>query len=341
MNDTQNVTIVIPNYNGLKYLSDCLNSLVSQSYKNYDAIIVDNASADQSVQFIKANFPQFSIIENKINMGFSKAVNQAARAIKDGLIIVINNDTVLDPTWLEELVKFSNSHKDFGSCQSKILLYDTNKVNTIGNEIFFLGQGWCGGYGKSSDLYTTIKEITYCSGASMMIRKEVLDSVGYFDDEEVFMYHDDLDLGWRLLLSGYKNYLVPGSVIRHKYQYSRNARKYYYLEISRLVCIIKYYQLKTILLILPALLLMELMTLVFALQGGWFVDKLKTYGYVLSNLKRLLRKRSNVQKLRKVPDSDIMNHFVGSITFSELNNPLLKIANGLFTAYFRLVKIFV
>lgn len=341
MSNTQNVTLVIPNYNGSNYLSDCLNSLVNQSYKNYKVIIVDNASTDRSIQFIKDNFPQFSLIENKTNAGFSKAVNQASRSISDGLIVIINNDIVLDPRWLEELINFSNIHPDFGACQSKILLYGTDKVNTAGNEIFFLGHGWSGGYGNPGDMYTAIKEVTYCSGASMMIKKEVLDRVGYFDDEEVFMYHDDLDIGWRLLLLGYKNYLAPGSVIYHKYQYNRNVKKFYYLEISRFVCIIKYYRLKTILLLMPAMLLMELATLLFSLKQGWFKDKLKTYTYVLFNLKRLLRKRNAIQKQRKVSDKEVMDHFVGSIVFPELDSPLLKVANGFFRAYFWFIKMFV
>lgn len=341
MRDKQNATIIVPNYNGERYLSDCLTSLASQSYKKYHVVIVDNASADQSVQFIKTNFPQFSIIENKTNVGYSKAVNQAAKLVTDGLIIIINNDTVLDHKWLEELINFSDSHSDFGACQSKILLYGTDKVNTAGNEIFFLGHGWSGGYGKPSDMYTTIKEVTYCSGASMMIKKEVLDRIGYFDDEEVFMYHDDLDLGWHLLLLGYKNYLAPDSIIYHKYQYNRNIKKYYFLEVSRFVCILKYYKLKTILLLIPAFVLMEFGIILFALRQGWLKDKLQTYTYVLFNLKRLLHKRNIIQKQRKVDDRDVITHFVGEITFLELHSSYIKTADVLFKAYFKFIKPFV
>lgn len=341
MDDKKNVTIIIPNYNGERYLSDCLTSLANQSYKNYHAILVDNASTDKSVQYLKTNFPQFFVIENKINAGYSKAVNQAAKMVTDGLIIVINNDTVLDEKWLEALVDFSGKYGDFGSCQSKILLYNTDRVNTVGNKIFFLGYGWSGGYGEPGNKYTTVDEVTYCSGASMMIKKEVLDRIGYFDDEEVFMYHDDLDLGWHLLLLGYKNYLVPGSIIYHKYQYSRNKKKYYYLEVSRYVCIIKYYKLKTILLIMPALLIMDLGTLMFSIKQGWFKDKVRSYAYILTNLKRLMRKRAKIQGQRKVPDKDILNHFVGAVTFPEMNASSLGIANGFFQAYYKFVKIFI
>lgn len=341
MGSPQKVTVIIPNYNGAKYLSDCLNSLTRQSYSDFNVFIVDNASADDSVQLIRTSFPQFTLIENKENAGFSKAVNQAARMVDEGLLIIINNDTVCDPNWLEELVKFADEHEDFGSCQSKIMLYGTDKVNTVGNEVFFLGHGWSGGYGEPGEHYSTNKEVTYCSGASMMVRKDVLEKAGYFDDEEVFMYHDDLDLGWHLRLLGYKNYVAPGSVIYHKYQYSRNTKKYYFLEVSRLVCLKKYYRMKTLILLFPAMVLMEACTLLFSLMQGWFPDKLRSYVYILSNLPRLLRKRKAVQKQRVVTDRDILEHFKGSLTFPELDSVFLRIANGFFQAYYRFVMIFV
>lgn len=333
------ITVIIPNYNGKHYLSDCLTSLNNQSFKDFEVVIVDNASIDGSVDFIKNNFPQFKVIENSSNLGFSKAVNQGAKFSQAEFLAILNNDTLVDSKWLEEFVSFTKSHKDFGACQSKVILYDNDKIiNTIGNEIFYLGQGWSGGYGQLQDLYHDIKEVTYCSGASMFIKREVLELVGYFDDEEVFMYHDDLDLGWRLLLFGYKNYLIPQSIVYHKYQYNRNPKKYYFLEVSRFVSIIKYYELKTIILILPALLVLESGILIFSLFNGWFNDKIKAYFYVFSNFWRLLKKRNLVQKSRRLSDKDVSKYFKGKITFRELNNTCLQFVNPLFNAYWSSVQ---
>ena len=172
----------------------------------------------------------------------------------------------------------------------------------------------------------------------MLIKREVLELVGYFDDEEVFMYHDDLDLGWRLLLFGYKNYLVPESIVYHKYQYNRNQKKYYFLEVSRFVSIIKYYELKTIILILPAMLILEAGILVFSIFHGWFSDKIRAYHYIISNFSRLLRKRSRVQKSRCLSDRDISKYFKGEITFRELNNICLQLVNPLFNVYWHSVQ---
>ncbi|MCX9083519.1 MAG: glycosyltransferase family 2 protein [Candidatus Methanoperedens sp.] len=333
------VSVIIPNYNGKHYLEDCLSSLSNQSYRNYEVVIVDNASTDGSIEYIKNNFPQFKIIENSENLGFAKAVNQAAKNTKNDFIAVLNNDTEVHYNWLEEFIIFSKSYEDFGSCQSKILLYDRkDTINTVGNELFFLGHGWSGRYGKPDMSDNNVMEVSYCSGASMFMKREVFEQAGYFDDEEVFMYHDDLDLGWRLLLLGYKNYVAPKSIAYHKYQYSRNNKKYYYLEVSRFVSIIKYYQLKTMILILPAFLILEAGIILLSIRGGWLQDKIKVYWYILKNFYRLLQKRDRIQKQRKLPDRDISKYFKGKVEFQEFKNIYLQLINPFFDAYWKITK---
>lgn len=339
MMDNPRVSVIIPNYNGKHYLSDCFNSLSNQSYKDFEIILIDNASVDGSIEFTKKEFPYVRIIENTDNLGFSKAVNQGAKLSKAEFLAILNNDTLVDARWLEELVIFALQQKDFGSCQSKILLFsDKNEISSIGNEIFFLGQGWPGGSGEPAQSYNEIMEVTYCSGASMFMRRDVLEQVGYFDDEEVFMYHDDLDLGWRLLLYGYKNYFVPNSIVYHKYQYGRNSKKYYLLEVSRFVSMIKYYETKTLVLILPAFLTLEMGIIFYSLSSGWFKDKIRVYYYVIKNFKRLLTKRRKLQESRKLSDKQISKYFRGKIEFRELDNISLRLANPVFDIYWRLVK---
>jgi GT2 family glycosyltransferase len=333
------VTVIIPNYNGKHYLNDCIYSICNQTFEDFEVIIVDNASVDGSVEYIKTNFPQIKIIENSSNLGFSKAVNQGAKFSKAKYLAILNNDTIVDSKWLEEFISFTNEYNDFGACQSKILLYEcTETVNTVGNEIFYLGQGWSGGYGQVADSYKNIKEVTYCSGASMFIRRDILERVGYFDDEEVFMYHDDLDLGWRLLILGYKNYLIPNSIVYHKYNYSRNHKKYYFVEVSRFVSIIKYYEMKTILLILPAMITLEVGIVLFSILNGWFLDKIKVYLYIISNFLRLLQKRRMIQGRRILSDREISDYFIGEINFKELNNFFLQLINPLFNLYWLTIK---
>lgn len=339
MNGKSTVSVIIPNYNGKQYLKDCLSSLMHQSYQNFEVVIVDNASTDGSVEYIKDNYPRFKIIENSENLGFSKAVNQAVKTTESTYIAVLNNDTEVHSDWLEEFIIFSKENSNFGSCQSKILLYDRKDIiNTIGNELFYLGYGWSGGYGKPESSYNDVMEVAYCSGASLFMKRDTFENVGYFDDDEVFMYHDDLDLGWRLLLLGYENYLIPKSVAYHKYQFNRNSNKYYYIEVSRFVSIIKYYELKTIILIFPAFLILELGIILFSISGGWFQDKMKVYWYILINFKRLLNKRSRIQNTRKLADREISKYFKGDVKFEKIDNTCLQLINPFFKLYWMLVK---
>ena len=132
MNDESTVSVIIPNYNGKHYLKDCLSALTHQSYKYFEVVIVDNASTDGSVEYIKDYYPRFKIIENSENLGFSKAVNQAVKTTKSTYIAVLNNDTEVHSNWLEEFIIFSKENSNFGSCQSKILLHEQKDIiNTI------------------------------------------------------------------------------------------------------------------------------------------------------------------------------------------------------------------
>lgn len=333
------VSIIIPSYNGKSYLEDCLFRLSQQTYDRFEVLVVDNGSTDGSACWVRERYPRVKVIENRQNLGFSRAVNQGARASLGDYLVILNNDTEPEAGWLEALVRFAVSRSDFGSCQSKVLLFeDKGLVNTIGNKIFFLGHGWSGGYREPASRYPSVEEVTYCSGASMMIRRDLFEHVGYMDDEEVFMYHDDLDLGWRLLSYGYKNFLVPESVVYHKYRFNRNPGKYYFLEVSRYVCIIKYYQLKTLLVLSPIMLLYEAGLILLSLSGGWLPEKLKADWYIIANFGRLLRKRKQAQSCRKVSDLALSSYFSGSVCFAGVDSPLLRLVNPVFDFYWRLAK---
>jgi GT2 family glycosyltransferase len=139
-------------------------------------------------------------------------------------------------------------------------------------------------------------------------------------------------------LYGYHNYLVPKSVVYHKYNYNRNNKKYYLLEVSRLICIIKYYRLKTIILLLPAFFIMEAGVIFLSIKEKWFTDKIKSYVYIIKNLKRLIVKRRRIQKNRVRTDREILQYFKGEIAFKGLNSKCLRWVNPFFKTYWRVIK---
>ncbi len=344
------VATIIVNYNGQKYLPDLLGSIFSNPpIKVLDeVIVVDNASADGSVGWLKENYPPVKILEQTKNYGFAKGNNLGiswAMAAGCDYVFLLNSDTLVAAGCLDKLVEAMQADAKIAVIQPKILLWPvTDLVNSLGNVINYLGFGYTYGHKTSAKLYhSTLHEINYCSGAACLIRVEVLNKVGLFN-EEFFMYHEDLDLGWRFALMGYKNTIEPSAIVYHKYEFSRSIQKYYFMERNRWLVILQNYSLVTLLLILPALLMMELGLLPMAWLGGWHKEKFKVYLYFLQakNWRRLWQTRRRIQKQRRVKDRLIVKKFSGVIEHQEIPARVVdKIANIFFNSYWQIVKQFI
>ena len=340
------VAIIIVNYNGLEYLSDCLTSLKNLDYpkEDYKIFFVDNASADDSVNFVSHNFSQVEIIVNKENLGFAEGNNVALRkALAENFdyLVLINQDTISEPDFLKKLVAAAESDKQIAAVQPRIMLYpDKDKVNSLGNSIHYLGFGFSSGGYQKFDGNLEPKEIAYASGAAVLFKKEALEKVGLFDPD-FFMYHEDLDLGWRLRMAGYKILVVPSAVIFHKYQFSKSIQKYYFMERNRLICLLENYKLATLVLIFPAWLVMEIGLFLFSLKSGFWQDKLRVYGYFfkLNVWRKILRIRRFRRTIRAREDKEIVKFFTGKIEFQEIDNWLLnKVANPIFNLYWQIIR---
>jgi GT2 family glycosyltransferase len=239
-----------------------------------------------------------------------------------------------------------------------------NRVNSLGNAIHYLGFGYCYGYGWEKEKWEKYLadwkkkdaelNIAYGSGAGLLLDIRALKNVGFFD-ESYFMYHEDLDLGWRLRLAGYKNVLAPESVIYHKYEFGKSIKKYYWMERNRFITIFKNYSAWVLILIFPALFAMELGLFFFSFFSGWWREKLRVYEYFLEikNWKIILEKRRQAQALRSfrchsrsggnpASDKEISKYFVGKILFQDMDNWVLqKIANPIFNLYWLIIKILI
>jgi GT2 family glycosyltransferase len=155
------------------------------------------------------------------------------------------------------------------------------------------------------------------------------------------MYHDDLDLGWRLRLGGYQLYLAPRSVVYHKYQFAKSIKQYYWMERNRFICLLENYKLGTLFLIFPALVAMEIGLFLFSIKSGFWQEKLKVYGYFLNlnNWEKIIRERreKGVRRVRR--DEQVVKMFTGKIENQEIDNWLLKyVANPVFNAYWQIIK---
>lgn len=345
-NQSKKIVIVIAVKNGRHYLPECLASIKSQSYptSRIKVILIDNDSSDSSAQYIKDNYPEFKLIVNTKNTGFTHPNNQgyflAQKSAADYLFL-LNQDTIMEENCLARLVDLAEDDKKTAAVQPKLLLHpQKHLINSFGNSIQFLGFAYCNHYRQPDNIKNTEPvELPYASGAALLLKMPALERTGLFDDS-LFAYHEDVDLGWNLRLLGYRLMLDPLAVVWHKYAFSKAKYKYYYLERNRLKVILQNYKFATLFVFLPALLIMEIGILAYSAKGGWLVEKLKGYLWLIWHLPAILWRRYNIQmRLRKVKDREILKLFVGGIKSEELKNPLLLYAvNPLMALYFWLAK---
>lgn len=322
--------------------------LVAEEYSDFDLeiLVVDNNSQDGSADFLEKNYPKIKVIRNSQNTGYVGANNigyEYAKSRGADFIYLLNQDTEITPGFLQPLYDFSLKNK-FGSLQSKILLHpDIDKTNTVGNRIHYLGFGYGEKSGFKDNHDQKISKINYASGAGVFIAMAALKKQGYLFDETLFAYLEDLDLGWSLQLLGYDNYLIPESVIYHKYEFNRSMRHIYWFERNRLWIMAKNYKIATLVLILPAFILMELGQLFFAFIHKRLIAKLKAYAWLFSGqqLNIFFKKRREIQRRRVRPDRAVVKNFTGQILFQALDSFLLKIANIIFNLYWQVIKIFI
>ncbi len=208
-------TVIIPNYNGIKYIEACLESLFIGTDTDFEVIVVDNASRDGSLELVKEKFPQVTLIENSENTGFDKAVNQGILASKTPYVILLNNDTRVERSFVHELEKaIEQSHKIFSVSAKMIALHDKDKLDDAGDFYCALGWAFARGKGKKPDLYDKSCEIfASCAGAAIY-RREIFDEIGLFDEEH-FAYLEDIDIGYRAQLYGYQNIYAPRAIVYH------------------------------------------------------------------------------------------------------------------------------
>ena len=211
----QEVSVIIPNYNGVAYLEGVLASLEQQTISNIEVIVVDNGSSDGSGAFITANFPWVKVIELPDNFGFSKAVNVGIMASRTPYVLLLNNDTEVERDFVEEMLAAIRRHKKAFSCQAKMIQYhDRDRLDDAGNYYCSLGWGFARGKGKDITRYDKEEKIfTACAGAAIY-RKKIMNKIGFFDEEH-FAYMEDVDIGYRAKIYGYENWYAPKALVYH------------------------------------------------------------------------------------------------------------------------------
>jgi len=210
------ISVVIPTYNGIAYIEDCLNSLREQDRKADEIIIVDDGSTDGTASFVGRSYPEVRYVKLVSNRGFAVAVNEGIRHCKSDYIALLNNDTRAEPQWLRELAKTLDERPSVGFCSSKMLFADRPEViNSIGTGFTRAGIAADIGYGENDgEKFRHPRPIFGACAGAAMYRKTMFDKIGLFD-EDLFMWYEDVDLSFRARLAGYECFYVATAVVHH------------------------------------------------------------------------------------------------------------------------------
>lgn len=210
-----NISVIIPNYNGEKYLKVCLDSLSRQTFDAFEIVVVDNGSSDNSNEMIRSQYKNVRLIELDRNYGFPKAVNIGIKNTSGRYFVLLNNDTEVEPEWLQKLVDCISIDNSIFSCSSNMIRFDErDTVDDAGDGYTILGWAYKTGDGDKRTRHKKNKYIfSSCAGAAIYNRSAI-EKIGCFD-EEFFAYMEDVDLGYRARIHGYRNVFCSDAVVYH------------------------------------------------------------------------------------------------------------------------------
>jgi GT2 family glycosyltransferase len=345
LNDNEPITVAIPNYNGKRDIAEALSSVRNSTYTPVEILVVDDGSTDGSVSFIQQNFPDVRVVELGRNSGgmLNRVRNRALREAKTRLVFLMDHDVVLQPTCLAVLVSHMRTLPNAAVLTTRALFdHDRQRIYVDAQSLHFL----CNTVASNRDSYVDESDGTpkpSIGWGTQLIDKDKAFVVGYFDEDYGMGWGDDGEFHHKIRLAGFGCYSVPTAVVYHKRveganRISGTVRNRWYI-------IIETYASKTLVLLAPALLLYEAALLTFLCLKGQHRQYLRSMREVCRSVPQLLKKRSGVQKSRRVSDKDLLVggpiYIRGNLVEKSYLRISMVVLNGVFEGYWRLVKNFI
>jgi GT2 family glycosyltransferase len=300
-------------------------------------LVVDNGGGGPEIDEARGR-AGVRVLDSGGNVGFAAGSNLGAGEAKGDVLVFLNPDTVVSPGAIAQLAR-TLEDESIGIATARLRLLDEpERLNAAGVDVHVTGIGWAARYGEAADVVRDIEEVPAASGTAMAIRADTFRELGGFA-EELFMYLEDLELGWRARLAGYRVVVDPAADVLHEYEFGRNPRKSYYLERNRLVFLLSAYSGRQLALLAPVLLATEVGMLGLAAKERWLRDKLAGWSWLVRNTGTVRRRRRATQRLRRVRDRELAEHLTPTFSPGMLPVPApLRAANPLVRGYWRLVK---
>jgi|TARA_B110000263_G_scaffold45727_1_gene37787 hypothetical protein len=310
------ISIVILNYNAGDLLIDCIDSIQKSNYKNYEIIVVDNISKDKSHKKCKEKFPNIKLIENSENLGYCEGNNVGLRVTNGEFVVILNPDTIVDPSWLSELLQAYRKNGD-GIYQPKFLAStDHSMLLSTGNMIQIFGFGYSRAKGDiDKKQYENFEKIDFASGTCIFTSKKIIEEIGLFESF-LFAFHDDFELCWRGALIGINSFYVPSAIVYHPiegYSFKWSPLKFKLLERNRKYCLLTLYSRSTFYKMIPGLLLVDIAVLFFYLSKGLGKMKIAADIEILKNLGKINEKYKKNQEKRKIADKELIKQFKNDV----------------------------
>jgi len=310
--NTPLLSIIIPHHGGFEILNNCLTSLSKSIFTNYEIIIVDNKSTDDSIDKIKNKFPNVNILAQNNNLGYAGGCNIGANQAKGKFLLFLNNDTTHDSNWIEPLIDLISKDDSIGSIQPKILNINNNK--------FFDYAGGSGGFldifcypfirgrifndiEKDENQYNNQQEIFWTSGCAFITRKDLFLKILF--DEKLFAYMEEIDYSWKVQLCGYKNLIEPKSVVYHSggTLSSRNFLKSYLNHRNSMILFLTNHNFSFMLCLLMPRIILEIVSLLRYLLSAnltAFIAQLAALFWILFHPFYIVGRIIRVNKIKKI-----------------------------------------
>ena len=305
---TCRVALVITNWNGRHYLEACLRSIFTQDFQDFGVYVIDNASTDDSVVWIRSHFPQVHLIQNETNLGLCAANNRGILATRAEFVVILNNDTEFEPDWLGNLVRAMELNPQVGLCASKMLLTDRrDMIESAGIVIDKAGIAWGLDSGAPDQPGVTPVPVFGACGGAALYRRDMLLEIGLFD-EDFFVYLEDADVAWRAQWAGWQCLYVPNAVAYHAHSATikeGSPFKTRLLGRNKVWLICKNYPWPHLIWYSPLILLYELMALGYNIAIGRGSSAWRGRVEGVWQIRRMLRKRR--QQPHKISAREMMS----------------------------------
>lgn len=329
--ENSKVSIIVVNWNGERFLKDCLGALSNQSYTNCEIILVDNGSSDNSVWFARENFPGVKVVELKENKGFTGGNAAGLEIAQGGFIALVNTDARVDETWLQNLIEPMQRDRTIGICASKLIFTDSLTLNGAGDGLTTAGVGFNRGLGGNPAGFERPEFVFGACGAAVLYRRRMLDEIGFLDDD-FFLYDEDTDLNFRAQLAGWKCAYVPTAIAYHVANATTrrlsNLHVYYHTRNLEFVWV-KNMPLGVMLRFAHHKIIQEVGSFCYlCLRHGKWAPFFKAKRDFLRVLPDMLRKRQKILAGKRVPNRYIRSVLTSMFTLSFFKQKIKQLIAG-------------